>query len=75
MQNTRIDIITESKKESLSGSISISIVPHGRWAIDRVSGKHLCRVEIEIPKKAIKLDFVPSEAFEDELLNGWLASE
>lgn len=75
MQRTRIDIIVEGKKETLPGSVSVSTVKHGKWVIDKDSGKHLCLIEIEIPERGMKVNFVPSEAFEDELLNGWLAVE
>lgn len=59
----------------MPGFISVRIVKHGIWEIDREKGKNLCLIEIEIPKKHMKVNFTPSASFEDELLNGWLGAE
>lgn len=74
-KKTPIDFIENGGKRRVLGFAKTRLVKHGFWAIDKVSGKTLCLIEILIPELNIELNFTPTESFEDELLHSWLDAE
>lgn len=72
---TPIDIIEDGAKRQVQGLIATRLVRHGKWRLNGVTGKALCLIEISIPSLNVKLNFTPSETFEDELLCSWLDAE
>lgn len=72
---TPIDFIQNGVKKRVSGVARTRLVNHGKWALDKERGKHLCLIEIEIEEMGVVLNFTPADSFEDELLRSWLEAE
>jgi hypothetical protein len=72
---TPIDFIDSGNKRRVQGLVGSRLIRHGRWQLDGVMGKALCLIEISIPSLSLKLNFIPSEEFQDELLTSWLDAE
>lgn len=59
----------------MEGELSLRIVNHGLWEIDKTTGKHLLLVELTIPSKELSLNFPPSDMFFIECIDRFLESE
>lgn len=77
MAITRIDLRINGQKWIFEATPSVDIVSHGEWKIDKVSGKNLCRIQIEgsVKQEHFYLDFVPEYPLITKLLDKYLETE
>jgi hypothetical protein len=59
----------------LEGELSLRIVDHGKWKLDKTTGKSLLLVELTIPVRNIALNFPPSDTFFVDCVDKFLLCE
>ena len=78
MVTTRIDIKINGNGKPYEGEPSVELVRHGKWEIDKVTGKSLCRVNVDATVEdndKLHLDFIPDDPFVYRLLDTFCEAE
>lgn len=77
MEVTRIDLKVNGNKWTFDAFPKVSLISHGKWEIDNILGKTLCRIEIEgsVKNESFYLDFIPSDDFIFSILANFLEAE
>jgi len=68
-------VVVEINGIRLEGELSLRIVDHGKWKLDKTTGKSLLLVELTIPVRNMALNFPPSDTFFVDCVDKFLLCE
>jgi len=74
-RNAVIDLQTPEGWKRLRGDAKLVMVDHLIWEIDKEKGKRGILIELEIPEKNLRVNFVPSHEFCAKFLDWMLEAE
>lgn len=63
MEKVVVDLLKGGAKRTVPGELKVSLAHHGMWAIDKVSGKIICLLELVLPSEGITLNFPTTHEF------------
>ena len=70
-----VDLKRAGLKRRVKGSLAVSIVRHGIWEIDKVPGKALCLIELDLPSEGINLNLPTTHAYCEKYVDAMLQCE